>query len=45
MANTQHDFDFSLIAEDCESSDGQKRHVYGMTRPAPVKETAEKTAK
>lgn len=37
--------DFSIIAQDCESSDGQTRHVYGMTRKtAHVKENAEKTA-
>jgi len=24
----EKDFDFSLIVEDCESSDGQKRHQY-----------------
>lgn len=27
MSN-EKDFDFSLIVDDCESSDGQKRHQY-----------------
>lgn len=26
------DFDFSLIAEDCESSDGQSRYVVGEVK-------------
>lgn len=26
------DFDFSVIASDCESSDGQTRHIFGQVK-------------
>lgn len=42
MDNTQ-EFDFSLIVDDCESSDGQKRHQYFETKETePEPETIQK---
>ncbi len=40
----KQDFDFSLIVDDVESSDGQSRHVYGKAHQTAKKETAEETA-
>jgi len=43
MENTAEGFDFSAIAQDCESSDGQTRHIYGEVNE-PVTETVESNA-
>jgi len=46
MDKNSKPFDFSLIAQDVESSDGQTRHIFGQAKSAkknePVKETAAK---
>ncbi len=44
MTDNNQEFDFSVIADDCESSDGQTRHIKGNVRLTPKTETAEKTA-
>ena len=42
MPESNESFDFSLIADDVESSDGQKRYAgTGQAKPAPVEETVE----
>jgi hypothetical protein len=45
MPSDKNNFDFSLIVDDCESSDGQKRHQYinaKETKTETVPETIQK---
>jgi len=43
MKNNDSGFDFSLIAQDVDSSDGQTRHIYGQAKPVKKEETVEET--
>ncbi len=40
----EENFDFSLIADDVESSDGQTRHTVIQTKPVTKKEIVPATA-
>lgn len=46
MNKNSEPFDFSLIAQDVESSDGQTRYIFGQAKSVkknePVKETTTK---
>jgi hypothetical protein len=44
MDNNNSDFDFSLIAQDVDSSDGQTRYIYGQAKPVEKEETVEESA-
>ena len=41
MSNNEQPFDFSLIAHDCESSDGQSRYIYGADNEVKKTESVE----